>query len=309
MHIRNRSSCDSGSGKVPIWSCGFWVAMTKNGSGSGSVLPSIETWRSSMASSSADWVFGDARLISSASSTCENTGPGWKTNCALSRSNTDRPTMSAGNRSLVNCTRLNCRPSDIDSAWASVVLPTPGRSSISRWPRASRQARASLICGCLPTTTAPTCAATVWIRSGMGSLGVVGSGRVYTKGSPRPRDTVAGLDARRLAPIIGVGAAARGPPAGNGAPPAASPNIGGIAMSAVPQGAPSAQDEALVTVAHDGGVVRLTLNRPAQFNALSEGLMRALQAELERVAADPGARVVVLGGAGKAFCAGHDLRE
>ncbi|HLS56940.1 MAG TPA: enoyl-CoA hydratase [Zeimonas sp.] len=80
-------------------------------------------------------------------------------------------------------------------------------------------------------------------------------------------------------------------------------------MSAVPQGAPAAQGEALVTVARDGGVVRLTLNRPAQFNALSEDLMRALQAELERVAADPGARVVVLGGAGKAFCAGHDLRE
>ncbi len=80
-------------------------------------------------------------------------------------------------------------------------------------------------------------------------------------------------------------------------------------MSAVPQSAPSPQGDPLVTVAREGGVVRLTLNRPAQFNALSEDLMRAVQGELERVAADPEARVVVIAGAGKAFCAGHDLRE
>ena len=80
-------------------------------------------------------------------------------------------------------------------------------------------------------------------------------------------------------------------------------------MAAVPQSASSPQGDPLVTVARDGGVVRLTLNRPAQFNALSEDLMRAVQAELERVAGDASARVVVIGGAGKAFCAGHDLRE
>lgn len=80
-------------------------------------------------------------------------------------------------------------------------------------------------------------------------------------------------------------------------------------MSAVPQSATSPQGDPLVTVAREGGVVRLTLNRPAQFNALSEDLMRAVQGALEQVAADPGARVVVIAGAGKAFCAGHDLRE
>ena len=80
-------------------------------------------------------------------------------------------------------------------------------------------------------------------------------------------------------------------------------------MAAVPQSASSPQGDPLVTVARVGGVVRLTLNRPSQFNALSEDLMRAVQAELERVASDPSARVVVIGGAGKAFCAGHDLRE
>jgi len=57
------------------------------------------------------------------------------------------------------------------------------------------------------------------------------------------------------------------------------------------------------------GVVTLTLNRPSAFNALSEAMLAALQAALERVAGDPKARVVVLAGAGKAFCAGHDLKE
>ena len=77
-------------------------------------------------------------------------------------------------------------------------------------------------------------------------------------------------------------------------------------MSAVPQPAPA---EPYVLVQRDGGVVTLTLNRPAQYNALSEAMMSALQAELEAVGADPSARVVVLAAAGKAFCAGHDLRE
>jgi enoyl-CoA hydratase/carnithine racemase len=57
------------------------------------------------------------------------------------------------------------------------------------------------------------------------------------------------------------------------------------------------------------GVVALTLNRPQAFNALSEGLLAALGAALETIARDDTARVVVLGAAGKAFCAGHDLKE
>ena len=57
------------------------------------------------------------------------------------------------------------------------------------------------------------------------------------------------------------------------------------------------------------GVWSLTLNRPAAFNALSESLLSALGAELARIAADDRVRVVVLGAAGKAFCAGHDLKE
>jgi len=57
------------------------------------------------------------------------------------------------------------------------------------------------------------------------------------------------------------------------------------------------------------GIATLTLNRPDQFNALSEALIDALQRELDRVAGDDAVRVVVLAGAGRAFCAGHDLRE
>jgi enoyl-CoA hydratase/carnithine racemase len=57
------------------------------------------------------------------------------------------------------------------------------------------------------------------------------------------------------------------------------------------------------------GVHTLTLNRPQAFNALSEGLLDALQLELDRIAGDDSARAVILAAAGKAFCAGHDLKE
>ena len=56
-------------------------------------------------------------------------------------------------------------------------------------------------------------------------------------------------------------------------------------------------------------VVTLTLNRPQAFNSLSEALLAALQHELDALAEDPTLRVVVLAAAGKAFCAGHDLKE
>ncbi|HQR69576.1 MAG TPA: enoyl-CoA hydratase [Burkholderiaceae bacterium] len=57
------------------------------------------------------------------------------------------------------------------------------------------------------------------------------------------------------------------------------------------------------------GVITLTLNRPQQFNALSEEMMAALQAELDAVARDEQARVVIIAGRGKAFCPGHDLKQ
>ncbi|GAB4469317.1 MAG: enoyl-CoA hydratase [Burkholderiaceae bacterium] len=71
----------------------------------------------------------------------------------------------------------------------------------------------------------------------------------------------------------------------------------------------STQLEPLVLERREGGVVHLTLNRPAQFNSLSEEMLAALQSSLDAIAADSTARVVVIGGAGKAFCAGHDLKQ
>jgi enoyl-CoA hydratase/carnithine racemase len=59
----------------------------------------------------------------------------------------------------------------------------------------------------------------------------------------------------------------------------------------------------------DAGVATLTLNRPRQYNALSEALLSALQASLDAIAPDPSVRVVVIAGSGAAFCAGHDLKE
>ena len=59
----------------------------------------------------------------------------------------------------------------------------------------------------------------------------------------------------------------------------------------------------------ENGVAWLTLNRSSARNALSRALMAALDRELEAIAADPTVRVIVIAGAGPAFCAGHDLRE
>lgn len=61
--------------------------------------------------------------------------------------------------------------------------------------------------------------------------------------------------------------------------------------------------------AREDGVETLTLNRPAQYNALSEELLDDLAAALDRVASDESIRVVILAAAGKAFCAGHDLKQ
>lgn len=62
-------------------------------------------------------------------------------------------------------------------------------------------------------------------------------------------------------------------------------------------------------IANIDGVVTLTLNRPDQFNALSEELLDALQHALAAIASDDTARCVVLEGNGRAFCAGHDLKQ
>ena len=59
----------------------------------------------------------------------------------------------------------------------------------------------------------------------------------------------------------------------------------------------------------ENGVVRLILNRPQAYNSLSTALMRQLLKELARLAADQSVKVIVIAGAGRGFCAGHDLDE
>ena len=62
---------------------GFWVAITRNGRPTVCATPSTVTRFSSITSSSADWVFGEARLISSASTIVWKIGPWWNSNVPL----------------------------------------------------------------------------------------------------------------------------------------------------------------------------------------------------------------------------------
>lgn len=71
----------------------------------------------------------------------------------------------------------------------------------------------------------------------------------------------------------------------------------------------STPDAILLHTRDARGVHRLTLNQPASFNALSEAMLDALHAALTKVAADEKARAVVIAAEGKAFCAGHDLKQ
>lgn len=72
---------------------------------------------------------------------------------------------------------------------------------------------------------------------------------------------------------------------------------------------PIAADEPMLLRRDLDGVAWLTLNRPGQFNALSRAMLESLIAVVDEIAVDRSVRVVVLAGAGKAFCAGHDLKE
>ncbi len=57
------------------------------------------------------------------------------------------------------------------------------------------------------------------------------------------------------------------------------------------------------------GIATLTLNRPQQYNALSSAMLAELQSALDDIATNDALRVVIIGANGKAFCAGHDLKE
>ncbi len=76
-----------------------------------------------------------------------------------------------------------------------------------------------------------------------------------------------------------------------------------------PDTAPAETNEPVLLRDAADGIATLTLNRPRAYNALSEELIDALQDALDEIARDKDVRVVILGAAGKAFCAGHDLKE
>jgi enoyl-CoA hydratase/carnithine racemase len=65
----------------------------------------------------------------------------------------------------------------------------------------------------------------------------------------------------------------------------------------------------LLLVARAGAVTTVTLNRGDQFNALSEQMIAAMQEQFNSLSQDSATRVIVLAAAGKAFCAGHDLKQ
>jgi enoyl-CoA hydratase len=71
----------------------------------------------------------------------------------------------------------------------------------------------------------------------------------------------------------------------------------------------AAVDEPLVLIDDIGPVRRLTMNRPGALNALSAGLIAALSSAFHDAGDDPGVSVIILRGAGRAFCAGYDLTE
>ena len=72
---------------------------------------------------------------------------------------------------------------------------------------------------------------------------------------------------------------------------------------------PTADDRWLLRQQDSRGVITLTLNRPQAFNALSVQMLDALLQQLDAIATDPAARLLVIAATGRAFCAGHDLKQ
>lgn len=64
-----------------------------------------------------------------------------------------------------------------------------------------------------------------------------------------------------------------------------------------------------ITISNENNVRVITLNRPDVFNSFNRQMSLELQQQLDHAAADEGVRCIVLTGAGKAFCAGQDLKE
>ncbi len=69
------------------------------------------------------------------------------------------------------------------------------------------------------------------------------------------------------------------------------------------------KDSVVLREDNSNGITKITLNRPDQYNALTEELLHSLKKTLRSIGSDDSVRVVILASAGKAFCAGHDLKE
>src|SRR5919205_1531535 len=134
-----------------------------NGAASAYEVPSTVTWFSCMHSSSAACVLGEARLISSTSSRFANTGPGRNSNSFVRWSKTLTPVTSEGSRSGVNWRREKEQSTDRASAFASIVFPTPGKSSMIRCPSATRQSTTSRSVSSSACTTRARLSTIRWI--------------------------------------------------------------------------------------------------------------------------------------------------
>ena len=121
--------------------------------GAARTRPSTLTWCSSIVSRSADCVRGGVRFSSSTSTTWAKTGPGRKSQVPLSGRNTDTPVMSDGSRSGWPWTRDSSAPSEAARVRARTVLPTPGTSSMRRWPPERAAIAAASSAPSLPSTT------------------------------------------------------------------------------------------------------------------------------------------------------------
>lgn len=82
-----------------------------------------------------------------------------------------------------------------------------------------------------------------------------------------------------------------------------------VSSESTPRAKPKDEEPLILRSQDARGVVTLTLNRPQAFNALSGAMLQALRREFDAISEDESARVVVLMADGKAFCAGHDLKE
>ena len=117
--------------------------------------PAAVTWRSCIASSSAAWVFGGVRLISSASTICANTGPftNRRERVPFCSSRNSVPVMSDGIRSGVNWMRLKLRSSTSASVLISSVLARPGTPVIRQCPPVNSAVSTRSITSSWPTMT------------------------------------------------------------------------------------------------------------------------------------------------------------